>query len=187
MSTISSRAIIALSRRTAQQANLGPCLSARGQATTTSSIPVPLPDAASTSTPWNSHARGESSSLVQNIRDERDLQNLLTSAKPDGLVVVKFHATLCSSSKKIESKYEETASEFSDMAGPGTVHFAQINYDQNQELCQQMGIESLPHVHIFSGKKGKIADFSIAPSKFDTLPSLLTERRQAAAAIGGSI
>lgn len=81
----------------------------------------------------------------QDIRNEGDLQDLLSSTDAEGLVVVKFHATLCSSSKQIEAKYEETASEFSDM---GAVHFAQVNYDNNAQLCQKMGIESLPHVQV---------------------------------------
>lgn len=81
----------------------------------------------------------------QDILNEGDLQDLLSSTDAEGLVVVKYHATLCNSSKQIEAKYEETASEFSDM---GAVHFAQVNYDTNAQLCQKMGIQSLPHVQV---------------------------------------
>ncbi|CAM9163281.1 unnamed protein product [Sphacelaria rigidula] len=174
----SSRAVAAAARSVHRVSkSQSPVLSALQQrgATTTSRVPTPLPDAVPLTGTWNT---AEQDSLVQDIRNEGDLQDLLSSTDAEGLVVVKFHATLCSSSKQIEAKYEETASEFSDM---GAVHFAQVNYDNNAQLCQKMGIESLPHVQIFAGKKGKIADFSISDSKFDTLPSLLAERREAAA------
>lgn len=37
---------------------------------------------------------------------------------------------------------------------------------------------------IFCGVNGKIADFSIAPLKYDTLTSLLTERRESTSTTG---
>lgn len=83
------------------------------------------------------------------MRNEDELTELVASAKPGALVVVKFHAELCDASKAIEEKFEHTASEFGGMAGRnGEVQFAQVNFENNRHLCQKMGIRSVPHVQV---------------------------------------
>lgn len=82
------------------------------------------------------------------MRNEAELTELIASAAPGSLVVVKFHANLCHASKAIEGKFEKTAAEFSDMEGDGKVHFAKICFDNNRQLCQKMGILSVPHVQV---------------------------------------
>ncbi|CAM9307555.1 unnamed protein product [Scytosiphon promiscuus] len=114
------------------------------------------------------------------MKNEAELTELLASTDPDSLVVVKFHAILCGASKAIEGKFKQTAAEFADLHlnGQQSVAFADVCFDSNRQLCEKMGIQSVPHVQIFSGSHGKIADFSIAPTQYDTLTSLLTERRE---------
>ncbi|CAM9175289.1 unnamed protein product [Ectocarpus sp. 4 AP-2014] len=114
------------------------------------------------------------------IKNEAELTRLLAS---DGLVVVKFHAILCDASRAVEGRFRQTAAEFGDMDGK-QVTFAEVCFDSNRQLCKRMGIKSVPHVQIFSGSKGKIADFSIAPLQYNTLTSLLSERRDSVAAGG---
>ncbi|CAN0399411.1 unnamed protein product [Ectocarpus sp. 12 AP-2014] len=114
------------------------------------------------------------------VKNEAELTKLLAS---DGLVVVKFHAVLCDASRAVEGRFKQTAAEFGDMDGK-QVTFADVCFDSNRQLCKRMGIKSVPHVQIFSGSKGKIADFSIAPLQYNTLTSLLSERRDSVAAGG---
>ncbi|CAM9991759.1 unnamed protein product [Choristocarpus tenellus] len=92
----------------------------------------------------------------------------------EGVLVVKFHALFCRACKAIERKYQQTATKYSDR-----VKFAEVEFDSNKSLCQKLGIRSLPHVQVFAADAGKIADFSIAPLKYDTLTSLLDEHRAA--------
>ncbi|CAM9524264.1 unnamed protein product [Pylaiella littoralis] len=113
----------------------------------------------------------------QAINSEADLTEILALAKPDSLVVVNFHATLCRASRAIEKKYKRTAAEFAGTDGQD-VTFADVCFDSNRQLCERMGIRSVPHVQIFSGSCGKIADFSIAPHQYNTLTSLLADRRE---------
>eukprot|EP00903_Cladosiphon_okamuranus_P008503 g8168.t2 len=125
---------------------------------------------------WHHDKRDGSLSEVETMKSEADLKNLLASAEADSLVVVKFHAIMCAASKAIEGKFERTAAEFGDMDGQ-EVTFADVCFDSNRQLCEKMGIRSVPHVQIFSGANGKVADFSIDPLRYDTLTSLLAERR----------
>lgn len=90
------------------------------------------------------------------MKSEADLKNLLSSAEPDSLVVVKFHAIMCDASKAIEGKFRHTAAEFGVMDGHGPgdgqkVTFADVCFDSNRQLCEKMGIRSVPHVQVFFG------------------------------------
>lgn len=84
----------------------------------------------------------------QDIKSEAELNSLLASAKPEALVVVKYYSRRCSSSKEIEPKYEETVIEFRDIAGPGSIHFAQVNMDDSRSLFERMGINSTPYLQV---------------------------------------
>lgn len=81
------------------------------------------------------------------MKNEADLKNLLASAEPDSLVVVKFHAIMCDASKAIEGKFRHTAAEFGDMDGE-EVTFVAVCFDSNRKLCEKMGIRSVPHVQV---------------------------------------
>lgn len=81
------------------------------------------------------------------MTSEADLTELLASAKPESLVVVKYHAVLCGASKAVEQKFKHTAAEFADMGGQ-EVTFADVCFDSNKKLCEKMGIRSVPHVQV---------------------------------------
>ncbi|CAM9610473.1 unnamed protein product [Hapterophycus canaliculatus] len=84
------------------------------------------------------------------MKNEAELTELLASADSDALIVVKFHATLCGASKAIEGKFKQTAAEFTDLHldGRQSVTFADVCFDSNRQLCERMGIESVPHVQV---------------------------------------
>ncbi|CAM9924103.1 unnamed protein product [Ectocarpus fasciculatus] len=136
--------------------------------------PGPLPGAYNPSTAlW--HDSGATSS-IQTVRDETELAQLLAATRPSSLVVVKFGEALCNASKAVEKKFKQTAAEFSE-CDKTDVQFASVDSGSNWLLCKKMGVRSAPHVQIFSGYNGKIADFSLAPPEYDTLDTLLGERR----------
>lgn len=87
--------------------------------------------------------------VPKTMKSEAELKNLLTSAKPESLVVVKYHAIMCAASKAIEGKFRHTAAEFGDLDGQ-EVTFADVCFDCNRQLCEKMGIRSVPHVQVQS-------------------------------------
>eukprot|EP00903_Cladosiphon_okamuranus_P018199 g16742.t1 len=144
-----------------------------------SPIPMPAPGAYKLPTTelWRSNDSTRSSSAVKTVTNEAELAQLLTSAKPNSLVVIKFCAALCKASKAVEPKFEQTAAKFSECGGETGVCFAKVNLESNRQLFEKMGVRSVPHVQIFSGGNGKVADFSLANLKNNTLDSLLADRR----------
>lgn len=68
-------------------------------------------------------------------------------------MVVKFHAIMCDASAAVEAKFKRTAAEFASMnmdmgkEGQG-VTFEDVCFDSNRQLCEKMGIRSVPHVQV---------------------------------------
>ncbi|CAM9126200.1 unnamed protein product [Discosporangium mesarthrocarpum] len=142
------------------------------------------PNLPATTIPWESPSASDawsnpaSSDNVKVIKGEDDFKRLLADSSDTSILVVKFHAVFCRACKAIHRRFDRTAAEFSDIGNASTVQFAAVEFDSNRALCQKLGIRTLPHVQVFAGSAGKIADFSIAPLKYETLPTLLNERRQ---------
>ena len=65
-------------------------------------------------------------------------------------MVVKFHAIMCDASAAVEKKFKRTAAEFADMEGQEGqgVTFVDVCFDSNRQLCEKMGIRSVPHVQV---------------------------------------
>lgn len=82
------------------------------------------------------------------MASEADLVQLLTSTKPNSLVVVKFSAALCKASKEVEAKFEQTAAKFGESGAETGVRFAKVNLESNRQLFDKMGIRSVPHVQV---------------------------------------
>lgn len=95
------------------------------------------------------------------MKNEAELTELLASTDPDSLVVVKFHAILCGASKAIEGKFKQTAAEFADLHldGQQSVTFADVCFDSNRQLCERMGIKSVPHVQVSSSSCSRCHSF----------------------------
>lgn len=83
---------------------------------------------------------------------EAELAQLLTSTKPNSLVVLKFCAALCKASKVVEANFEQTAARFGECGGEAEVHFAKVTLEGNRQLFEKMGIQSVPHVQVCSTK-----------------------------------
>lgn len=84
------------------------------------------------------------------VASEAELAQLLTSTKPNSLVVLKFCAALNKASKAVEAKFEQTAAQFSECGGEMGVHFAKVDFESNRQLFEKMGIRSVPHVQVCS-------------------------------------
>lgn len=82
------------------------------------------------------------------VASEAELAQLLTSTKPNSLVVLNFCTALSKASNAAEAKFEKTASKFGECGGGMGVHFAKVNFESNHQLFEKMGIRSVPHVQV---------------------------------------
>ena len=82
------------------------------------------------------------------MASEEELVQLLTSTKPNSLVVLKYCAELCRASKAVETKFEQTAAKFGEGDGDSGVQFAKVNLEGNRQLFDKMGVRSVPHVQV---------------------------------------
>lgn len=89
-----------------------------------------------------------SDSNSQTVTSEAELAQLLTSTKPNSLVVLKFCASQCKASRAVEPKFEQTAAKFSEFGGETGVHFAKVDLKSNRQLFEKMGVQSIPHVQV---------------------------------------
>eukprot|EP00752_Nemacystus_decipiens_P006048 g5459.t1 len=147
-----------------------------------SPIPLPAPGVYKlppTTELWrNSGRTRDDASTVHTVASEAELVQLLTSIKPNSLVVLNFCAALCKTSKAAEAKFEETAIKFGESSeDEAGVHFAKVKLENNGQVFEKLGLRSVPHVQIFSGYSGKVADFSLSNLKNNALDSLLADRR----------
>lgn len=84
------------------------------------------------------------------MSNEAELTELIASMKKDALVVVKYSAVLCDACKAVRKRFQETAAEFGEAgeSGHGKVHFVEVSFDSHRQLCDKMGIRSVPHVQV---------------------------------------
>lgn len=76
---------------------------------------------------------------------KQQFEQLITS---DKLVLVDFYAEWCAPCKKMEPYLKEIATDMKDK-----VKVVRINVDDNPDLCQVLGVRSLPILHIYKDKK----------------------------------
>ncbi|KAL0222557.1 hypothetical protein RCL1_002411 [Eukaryota sp. TZLM3-RCL] len=74
-------------------------------------------------------------------------QSVLSSKK---LVLIKYYAPWCGHCKSLAPEYEEAAKTLqSSLQTPDIVTLAEINCDNESELCQNAGIQGFPTLHLF--------------------------------------
>ena len=66
--------------------------------------------------------------------------------KSDELTVVDFWAPWCGPCRTVAPVIEELAEEMK-----GTVRFAKVNVDENQDVAQRFGVRSIPTLAFFQG------------------------------------
>lgn len=87
-----------------------------------------------------------------------DYMNML-SASAERVAVLKFFAPWCRSCRAIAPKVARLAHEFPE------IHFYEIDYEANKELCWRLGVKNLPTFHFYSGAAGRVEDFNAGPAR----------------------
>jgi thioredoxin 1 len=72
----------------------------------------------------------------------------------DGPVVVDFHADWCAPCRQVSPVIEALSEKWE-----GTVRFAKVDVDRNQEVAAALGVRSLPTVALF--ERGEVRGYSI--------------------------
>lgn len=76
---------------------------------------------------------------------EQDFQSLLNS---DKIILIDFYADWCVPCKKMEPYLNEISKEQKN-----TVTLIRINVEENQELCEKLGISAIPVLQVYKNKK----------------------------------
>jgi len=102
--------------------------------------------------------------------------------KDERLTIIKVYATWCKTCKAFDLRFRKLATQEGDkydkqgnMVEPGRVRFAEIDYNQNEELCQLLGAEQLPYILAYKGASGKMDDFQAGPSHFKRVIDLVDQ------------
>eukprot|EP00978_Attheya_sp_CCMP212_P004350 scaffold9496_cov40-Attheya_sp.AAC.2 len=108
---------------------------------------------------------------ITSVEEIKDFLEFL--GEDDRLCVVKFHASWCKSCQKFGIRYKKLALQEGDkidrhgaLLQKGRVRFAQVEFTANADLCRTLGVHKLPYIHIYSGSKGRVADFACGPKNF---------------------
>ena len=76
---------------------------------------------------------------------EQDFRSLLNS---DKIILIDFYADWCVPCKKMEPYLNEISKEQKN-----TVTLIRINVEENQELCQKLGISAIPVLQVYKNRK----------------------------------
>ncbi|WP_430403274.1 thioredoxin domain-containing protein [Fluviicola sp.] len=96
---------------------------------------------------WRSQNLPETTSneVLPKGMSKQDFEALTNS---DELVLIDFYADWCVPCKKMEPYLNEIANDLKN-----TVTVIRINVDENQELCKELGISSIPVLQVYKNKK----------------------------------
>ncbi|WP_341903410.1 thioredoxin domain-containing protein [Fluviicola taffensis] len=96
---------------------------------------------------WRSQNLPETTSneVLPKGMSKQDFEALTNS---DELVLIDFYADWCVPCKKMEPYLNEIANDLKS-----TVTVIRINVDENQELCKELGISSIPVLQVYKNKK----------------------------------
>eukprot|EP00740_Mantoniella_antarctica_P024675 CAMPEP_0198701580 /NCGR_PEP_ID=MMETSP1468-20131203/387257_1 /TAXON_ID=1461545 /ORGANISM="Mantoniella sp, Strain CCMP1436" /LENGTH=168 /DNA_ID=CAMNT_0044459967 /DNA_START=4 /DNA_END=510 /DNA_ORIENTATION=+ len=96
---------------------------------------------------------------------------VLAEAGEDTLVVVDFYARWCGACRALHPKLCKIAA--SD--AHSNVIFLKVEFDDNKEMCRNMGVKILPYFHMYKGKAGRVAEFSASLTKVARIRENLAE------------
>lgn len=122
---------------------------------------------------------------VYEINSPQELKDFLE--EDDRICVIKFHATWCKSCQKMGLKYQTFADKHGDwiqgqgrtgcdvfndpdshereILKEGDYRFGSIEISANLGMCQELGADRLPYVHIYS-KGEQLSGFPCGPARF---------------------
>jgi hypothetical protein len=112
----------------------------------------PTPRASAALQAGAAHTREGGSAAVRSLPSAAALADLLrgSCAPAAAFVVVKLFARSCRACLGASPRYAKSARAFREAVGPETVTFAEMDYSENVEFCQdQLGVEALPFFAIF--------------------------------------
>ena len=81
----------------------------------------------------------------------------------DKLVVLKIFAPWCRSCRALEPKVKRTARDYPQ------VRFFEMDYEQNKELCNRLGVTAMPTFLLYFSTAGEIDKFSCGPMRINIL------------------
>lgn len=81
----------------------------------------------------------------------------------DKLVVLKIFAPWCRSCRALEPKVKRTARDYPQ------VRFFEMDYEQNKELCNRLGVTAMPTFLLYFSTAGEIDKFSCGPMRINVL------------------
>lgn len=73
------------------------------------------------------------------------------AAADDRIIVIKISANFCRACKQIAPKYQRVANTYQQH-----VEFRTLNYEENRDFCDSLGIKRLPTMQILAPRRGHV-------------------------------
>ena len=107
-------------------------------------------------------------SNMQDVSNVQELVDALADAG-DQLVIVEFYAPWCNACKALFPKICKIVADHPE------VIFLKVSFEENKDMCKNMGVKVLPFFRLFQGAKGKVAEFSCTVSKIQRFRDAIEE------------
>mmetsp|Transcript_3489 Transcript_3489/g.10556 ORF Transcript_3489/g.10556 Transcript_3489/m.10556 type:complete len:151 (-) Transcript_3489:113-565(-) len=104
---------------------------------------------------------------VQTINSDGFKEAVSAADIHKNVIVVKIGASYCKSCKNMEPRFKKLANAYSDF------NYYEIDYEQNKELCEDLGVTTLPHFHVYDPKTQHSEDLSCAWTEAGKLRDVL--------------
>ncbi|EFN55749.1 hypothetical protein CHLNCDRAFT_134092 [Chlorella variabilis] len=100
-----------------------------------------------------------------NCRQVDSVQQLVDELEEnqERLVVVEFYASWCTGCRSLFPKLLALAEE------TPSVRFLLVDADDNKAMARKLGVDGLPTVLLFAGPEGRVEQFNVTSSRFQTL------------------
>jgi thiol-disulfide isomerase/thioredoxin len=135
---------------------------------------------------------------IFSIQQPQDLLDFVI--EDERLSVIKVYASWCKTCKVFDVRYRKLANRLGGggdddnnlQSETSLVRFAEMQYDNpnNTEMCQLLNATKLPHILIYRGHQGKVADFQCTPANFqlliDTVNGLLSNGNKLNGIVGST-
>ena len=82
---------------------------------------------------------------------------------------MEFYAPWCNACKALFPKICRIVAEHEE------VIFLKVSFEDNKDMCKNMGVKVLPFFRLFQGAKGKVAEFSCTVSKIQRFRDAIEE------------
>lgn len=122
---------------------------------------------------------------IQELESHSEFADFTTSEGDGRLSVILFHASWCKTCLKVLQQYKKMAIQVGDhihadskvVVRRGSMRLAQIEYSKHTALCQELGIEKLPTIHLYRDGQ-KLASLSCGANKFSQVRQVIEDFEQ---------